>query len=129
MQLSQILALAFATTAMAKVYTDNIPIPDSVEGPSNSVAIEANTFGTAVGAASAKLRAKALQARASSMTTCEHANFGGSCRTVTGIQAGTCCKSLCPGFKTESKSIHSKRYLMRENRQYQRYLERCHLVH
>jgi hypothetical protein len=121
MQLSQILALAFATTAMAKVYTDNVAVPASVEGPSNSVPIEADVFGTAVTAPSAKLRPKALQARDSKMTTSEHHNITGACRTVTGINAGTCCKSLYPG--------HSKRYLIRENRQYQRYLERCHLVH
>jgi hypothetical protein len=129
MQLSQILALAFATTAMATVYNDNIVIPASVEGPKNAVAVDAAEFGTAVTGASAKLRAKGLEARASQQTSCEHANFQGACRTVGGINAGTCCKSLCPGFKAESKSIYSNRCLIRENRQHQRYLERCHLVH
>lgn len=129
MQLSQVLALAFATTAMAKVYNDNSPVPDSVGRPSVSETMQANTFGTAVKAASARRRSKALQARASSIYVCEHSNFNGACLTITGIENGVCCKSLCPGFKTESKSILSKRCLMRENRQYQRHLERCHLVH
>ena len=103
MQLSQVLALAFATTAMAKVHNDNSPIPDSVERPSNSVTMDANTFGTAVKAASAKLRPKALQARAFSIYVCEHSNFNGACITINDVGSGVCCKSLCPGFKTESK--------------------------
>jgi hypothetical protein len=90
MQLSQVLTLAFATTAMAKVYNDNSPIPDSVERPSNSVTMQANTFGTAVKAASAKLRAKALHARASSIYVCEHSNFGGACATIDGLESGVC---------------------------------------
>lgn len=100
MQLSQVLALAFATTAMAKVYNDNSPVPDSVERPSDSVTMHANTFGTVVKAASAKLRPKGLQARASSIYVCEHSNFNGACLTISGIENGACCKSLCPGFKT-----------------------------
>lgn len=129
MQFFQVLALAFATTAMAKVHNDNSPIPDSVERPSNAVPIQANAFGTAVKAASAKRHPKALQARSFGIYVCEHANFEGACLSIGGIDSGVCCKFLCPGFETEPQSTHSKRYLMRENRQYQRYLERCHLVH
>ncbi|KAH6857145.1 hypothetical protein B0I37DRAFT_443708 [Chaetomium sp. MPI-CAGE-AT-0009] len=90
MQLSQVLALAFATTAMAKVYNDNTPIPESVERPSNSVTMQANTFGTPVKAVSAKLRRKVLQARASSIYVCEHSNFNGACVTIGGLESGVC---------------------------------------
>ncbi|KAI0506329.1 hypothetical protein F5B22DRAFT_660412 [Xylaria bambusicola] len=90
MQLSHVLTLAFATAALAKVYNDNSPISDSVPGPSSAVVMQADVFGTAVGIASAKLRAKTLEARASTIVVCEDMNGGGSCLTITGIENGVC---------------------------------------
>lgn len=93
MQLSQVLTLAFAATVLAKVHNDNTPIPGSLRTPSNAATMDADTFGTAVPALSARLHPKdLLQARASSILVCEHANFGGSCLTITGINNGVCCK-------------------------------------
>ncbi|KAK4184339.1 hypothetical protein QBC35DRAFT_540533 [Podospora australis] len=91
MQLSQVLTLAFAATALGKVYNDNTPIPASVERLSTGKTVEATDLGPAVGAVSAKLRAKALlQARAFAIYMCEHSNFGGSCITINGINSGVC---------------------------------------
>lgn len=101
MQLSQILALTFATTAMAKVYNDNSPIPDSVALPTDAVVMQADTFGTAVDTVSAKLRRKApLQARDFSIYVCEHSNFNGACLDLGGVASGVCCKSSQPECKS-----------------------------
>ena len=91
MQLSQALTLAFAATVLAKVHEDNTPIPSSLRAPVNAPTMDADTFGTAVPDSSNRLHPKdLLQARASSILVCEHANFGGSCLTITGINNGVC---------------------------------------
>ncbi|KAH6623779.1 hypothetical protein F5144DRAFT_659009, partial [Chaetomium tenue] len=90
MQFSQILALAFATTAMAAVFTDNSPIPTSVALPADAVVMDADTFGTAVDTASAKLRRATLHARDFSIYVCEHSNFNGACLNLNGVASGVC---------------------------------------
>ncbi|PVH94147.1 hypothetical protein DM02DRAFT_540064 [Periconia macrospinosa] len=94
MQLSQVLTLASAATVLAKVHNDNSPIPASVPRPSNTATMHASGYGvwgTAVGAVSARLHPKdLLQAQASSIFVCEHADFGGNCVNIDGLESGVC---------------------------------------
>ena len=89
MQIPQVLVLAFAATALAKIWDDNTIIPASVKHPANSPTIQS---GPPEAVVSAKLRRhpKALQARDSTLYVCEHANWGGACATWGGLGNQVC---------------------------------------
>jgi hypothetical protein len=103
MQISHLVTIASAAIVQAKVYNDNSPIPASVSSPSDTVAVPADSFGTAVGAASARLHSKDLvQAQAFDILMCEHTNFLGQCLTITGIEHGVCCKFISRFYALKS---------------------------